>query len=102
MRINLLKRKIMGILAGLLVLFMAVGVAEDERMDASGQWKYVLGDDGATVTKYLVRPSGDVAIPSELDGFTVTSVGKNLFYMDESLTGVTIPEGVISIGDFAF
>ena len=46
----LLSGTIVGVLAVLLVLFMTVGVAEEERTDAGGQWKYVLEDGGATIT----------------------------------------------------
>jgi len=49
MRRKLLNGKMMGMLAVILALFMAVGVAEEERTDASGQWKYVLEDGGATI-----------------------------------------------------
>jgi len=43
---KLLKPAMIGLLAVFLVLFMAVGAAEeewtDERTDATGQWRYVL------------------------------------------------------------
>ena len=47
MRRKLLSGKMLGVLAVLLTLFMAAGVAEEERTDASGQWTHVLEDDGA-------------------------------------------------------
>ena len=53
MRSKLLNGKMIGILAVLLVLFMAAGVAEEERTDAGGQWKYALEDGEAERTGYL-------------------------------------------------
>ena len=50
MRRMSLNGKMIGILAVVLALFMAAGVAEEERTDAGGQWKYVLEDGGATIT----------------------------------------------------
>jgi len=53
MRRKLLNGKMIGMLAVLLVLFMAAGVAEEERTDAGGQWKYVLEDGETERTGYL-------------------------------------------------
>ena len=45
---------------------------------------------------------GDFAIPSEVDGSSVTKIGRLGFACCDKLTGVTIPESVTSIGDRAF
>ena len=45
--------KFMVIIALILVLIVAVGVAEEERTDAGGQWTYILGDDDATIMGYV-------------------------------------------------
>ena len=94
--------------AVMLALFVAAGVGEDQeyKTDASGQWKYVLEDDGATIMRY-VGTAGYVedlvlVIPSELDGYPVMSIGELAFYEYYGLTNVTIPEGVTNIGDWAF
>lgn len=98
---KLLSGKMMVLLAALLALFMAGGVAEEERTDASGRWKYVLEDGVATITGYVEEPNGNLVIPGELDGFPVTGIGAAFMYC-HGLTDVTIPEGVTSIGDYAF
>ena len=103
--------KMLGIIVVLLLLFMAVGVAEEERTDASGQWKYVLEDGGAKITGYVEEPSGELVLPGELDGYPVTGIGEYAFTGDEDLssaavlvdiTSVIIPEGVVVIGEYAF
>jgi hypothetical protein len=97
-----LNGKVAGILTVLLVLFTAIGVAEEERTDGSGQWKYVLEDGGATITGYSEKPSGDLVIPNEVDGNPVTGIGYRAFLACEGITSVTIPENVTRIGESAF
>ena len=103
---KLLKPATMGIAAVLLVLFMAVGVAEEERTDASGQWKYVLEDGGATVIGNVGEPKGDLIIPGALDGVPVTGIGSG--YANDQYAGiivitcVTIPDTVVKIFPFPF
>ena len=46
--------------------------------------------------------SGSVAIPSKVNGYSVTSIGSSAFIHCSSLTSVTIPNSVISIGYGAF
>jgi len=97
-----LNGKMIMVLTIFLLLFMAVGYAEEEITDASGQWKYVVEDGGATLTGYVDEPIGDVVIPGELDGYPVTGIGECAFAECTELTGVTIPESVTSIGVEAF
>ena len=75
---------------------------EEERMDANGQWKYVLEDDCATITGCVEEPEGDLVIPDELDGYPVMHIGYAAFVMNKGLTSVVIPEGITSIGGRAF
>jgi hypothetical protein len=52
-----------------------------------------------TITKYT-GPGGAVNIPSTLEGLPVTSIGSRAFYSCFSLTSVTIPNSVASIGGY--
>ncbi len=45
---------------------------------------------------------GDVVIPDTLGGCPVTSIGDEVFVMNDKLTNITIPDTVVSIGDEAF
>jgi len=103
----------MVLLAVAFVLIIGTGIAEEqtgasrqwgntgEQTDASGQWMYVLEGSVATITGCVVEPEGDLSIPSELDGYTVTGIGANAFINSRS-PSVTIPNSVTSIGDWAF
>lgn len=53
------------------------------------------------IEKYLGSDT-EVCIPSEIDGYKVTHIGSCAFYECNSLTSVTIPDGVLSIGSSAF
>lgn len=56
----------------------------------------------STVTGYSGLCSGTLEIPSELDGYPVRKIANNAFKDMNYLTGVIIPEGVTSIGSYAF
>ena len=62
---------------------------------------YENGDGTITVSGYQGK-GGDIAIPSEIDGKTVTSVGDNAFSNQDKITSVTVPDTVKSIQEFAF
>ncbi len=65
-------------------------------------YNYTTNQDGTiTITGYN-GPGGEVIIPGMIDGLTVTGIESWAFYFKTSLTSVTIPDGVTSIGDFAF
>jgi hypothetical protein len=105
MRRKLIIVTAMGVLAVSLLLFMAVGVAEEEITDAGGQWKYVLGDGGATIVGWVGECDGDLLIPGELDGHPVTGIGRftaNDHYEGKGITGVTIPDTVVQIFPYPF
>lgn len=70
--------------------------------DASGDFSYEVLDDGtAEITKYT-GSSAELDIPSELDGYTVTSIGHSAFYGCTTLKDITIPGSVKVIGMYAF
>jgi hypothetical protein len=64
-------------------------------------FNYTTINDTITITEYT-GSSGMVSIPSSIDFLPVTSIGDWTFGHNESLTNVTIPSGVVSIGDDAF
>lgn len=68
----------------------------------SGDYQYVVLDDGtAEITKYT-GSEASLTIPTELDGIAVTSIGKFSFEKCTSITSLTIPGSLKSIGKNAF
>ena len=70
---------------------------------SSGDYGYEVNEDGTsiTITKYIGN-GGDIAIPSEIVGKKVVSIGADAFLGSSTLTSVSIPESVTNIGDYAF
>jgi len=63
----------------------------------SGDYRYILLEDGtAQITGYIGREE-ILEIPAQLDGYAVTSIGGGAFNGDP-LTQVTIPDGITCIG----
>ncbi len=65
-------------------------------------WTYTVdSNNNATITGYKGSSSA-VAIPSKIDGYTVTEIGGNAFKNNTRLRSVTIPDSVTEIGNYAF
>lgn len=54
-----------------------------------------------TITDYIGQ-GGDVSIPSEIDGKAVKSIGANSFHDTDTVTTISITNGVTNIGNTAF
>ena len=70
------------------------------------QFTFTTNNGTVTITGYA-GPGGDVVIPDAIGGMPVTSIGYEAFYngnypLPYTLTGITIPDSVTSIGDWAF
>ena len=63
---------------------------------------YEIEDGKVTITGCDTSLSGDIVLPSKIEGKPVTSIGGKAFYKCSSLTGVTIPNSVTIIGSPAF
>jgi hypothetical protein len=74
----------------------------------SGQWTYTIENGGASITRSTA--TGAVTVPSQLDGLPVKKFGGDRhvfrdtpnYAINTTVTSVTIPDSVTSIGDYAF
>jgi hypothetical protein len=81
------------------VLFLATSLLRALAMEGQAQFLYQSNNDGTiTITQYT-GPGGDVTIPSMIDGLPVISIGG---FANSAVTSVTIPNGVTTIGRWAF
>lgn len=67
-----------------------------------GIFTYEAYDDKAVITGVDDSASGDIAVPAELDGYTVDSIDRNAFSYKRGITSVVLPDTVTVIGDYAF
>ena len=67
-------------------------------MEKSGHYTYNISEDEATIVIVDASLSGDISIPSELDGYPVTRIVDRAFEGCTGITGVTIPDTVTSMG----
>ena len=85
-------------------IYLSGNITANAETYTFGDFEYsVKSDNTATITKY--NGSKDITsmiIPSELSGYTVTSINGGAFGYLTSLIYVTIPDSVTSIGDGAF
>lgn len=101
-----MKTKFKKLTSALLAVIMIFGAFTIVPITASaatsGDFEYEVLDDGtAEITAYNGNDE-TLAIPSELDGYTVASIGYRSFYGNTTLTSLTIPDSVKSIGNMAF
>ncbi len=64
--------------------------------------RYEITDAGAVVAGYDGEEPVAIVIPSAVEGFPVVSIKYNAFLGCASLTSVTLPDGLASIGELAF
>ena len=91
----------------LLGLTAGIGLSAYAETDSDGNlicdgYTYVLLDDGTVeITGYDGCPKS-LTVPSELDGYTVTSLGYQAFYNQPELVSIELPDTLTIIGDYAF
>lgn len=81
----------------LMTLFLSLPTYADS---ISEQWQYTVSSGEATLTKYIGN-SKSINIPSSIDGYPVTGIGKDLFY-DSGITSLIIPSSIEKIDSRAF
>ena len=81
-------------LAALVILVFCVllssSLAEDVQPETyvSGDYRYILAEDGTAEITEWTGYADDLVIPSTLDGHSVTSIGENGFSLCFSLSGM--------------
>lgn len=78
-----------------------------ENITRTAQWNAIfkLSENGDTITRltdYGKKKYTEIAIPAEIDGVKITSIGSFAFSSCSGLTNVTIGNNVTFIGDYAF
>ena len=99
-------RKIISLLLSLLMIITSVPLMAVNSFATdfftSGDYQYTVLDDGTAKITCYTGSATELSIPSEIDGYSVASIGGYAFYDCTSLTNITIPNSVTSIGEKAF
>lgn len=89
-------------------MFLSLAVNAQDAVEIDGiYYKLDINTKTAEVTRHLHHTySGDVVIPSKVTkdevDYSVTSIGKEAFYLSTELVSVTISDHVTNIADHAF
>ncbi|MBQ3044990.1 MAG: leucine-rich repeat protein [Clostridia bacterium] len=91
----------------LLAFVMAAGLIPFADLQSyaavSGYYSYTVNPDGtAYISDCDTAISGDVVVPSELDGNPITSISTMAFMQCDKITSLVISEGITYIGIMAF
>ena len=89
-----MKKLISVLLAVCFVLYFTCAFAENPVVYQSGEWSYLIQDDGSLVITYCSGKVVDVKIPESLDGKPVAAIRGSTFPTKNSLVSVTIPDSV--------
>ena len=68
----------------------------------NGIWEETICDEPISLGAQIVAPSGEVVIPSEIDGRQVVKIGADTFAGNSRITSITIPASVTNIAEGAF
>ena len=101
-----MKKRILSLLLILSLMFSfaaVTGMTASATTDETGDWEYTILDDGTVEVTEYYSDGTYVAIPDEIDGKAVTSVGANVFRLcNSSIISVTIPNSVKTVKGSAF
>ncbi len=99
-----MKKRTLSFLLTLVLIFSAFpigGFSITANAATSGDYEYtVLSDGTAEITDYTGSAT-ELTIPSEIDGYTVTSIGDYAF-SNTNIISVRIPDSITTISDGAF
>ncbi len=66
-----------------------------------GDFEYIFLEDGTIEISDCSTEETDLEVPTEIDGVTVTSIGKSAF-LNQKFTSIVLPDSIVSIGESAF
>ena len=97
-------KKVLSILLVLAAVVTLFASCNREKTDETGLYSYVvLDDETAKITKYNgTEPVTELQIPSSLDDYTVTVIGKEAFKDVQTVTIVRTPDTLTTIEEYAF
>lgn len=98
-----MKKVISFMLSLVMLVSISAGISFTVSADSSGDFEYTVLDDGTAEIINYTGSATEVTIPSEIDGYTVTSIYK-VFYYNDIVNSVLVSDGIenISYSTFAY
>lgn len=104
-----MQRKMSILLVSIMMMTILFCSSSEVQAAQDGDYTYMVTSNSAKITKYTGDgrfgydgPKIAITIPSQVGGFSVTSIGDLAFSSCSGLNSITIPKGVTSIGTGAF
>lgn len=94
-----MKKLLVFILAAMLI---CGGILPQAVAETQGNYEYTLNPDGTATITRVNRDCTEEAVPSELDGHTVTEIGNLAYNQCKKLKSIVIPDTVTAVGDYVF
>ena len=85
-----------------MLCLLACAAADKPTVYTSGDYKYILLEDGTAEIAQYTGKEEMLTVPDELDGYRVTGIGDRAFYSCTVPKSITLPDSVTSIGNYAF
>ena len=80
----------------------ACAAADEPAKYTSGDFVYILLEDGTAEIVDYTGKATTLTVPKELDGYRVTSVGSRTFWDCDFIEGITIPDTIEHVSVYAF
>ncbi len=102
-----MKRKFLASILAMCVCIASAGFATPHSVSAAaetyGDFEYNVSEGEVTITDFVGSShTTDIIIPSEINGYPVTTIGERAFISCYNLESIEIPDSVITIGKYAF
>ena len=95
-------KKLLSLTLVLVLCFTLFACGEGNKAQYNFKYTYELEGDSAVINGFEGTIGGDIVIPEELDGYSVTSISNGAFDGCTEITSVNIPGSVIVIHMNAF
>lgn len=83
-------------------LSQSFDITQTSTFTSNSAWEYtIINQDKAKITNYKGSGVLKIKFPSEINGYTITTIGENLFYL-KSIKEIILPETITKIENKAF
>ena len=97
-----ISKKLLTFIMALFVTVFAVAFSSTANAEDISYYSYTVKNSTATIKNVDSSISGDVIVPSVIDGYEVVAIADNAFLNCVNITSIEVPDSVTSIGKGAF